>query len=110
MTQIYTNLIDDIFCLDGGKAGQSIRLHLDNYIQETLSKSKAAIRKFVKPKQVPMQLGVVLKHDLPRDPKSSRAEVDCSLLAKLQFAASWVRCDIAFTASLLARFCASAGA
>ena len=32
-----------------------------------------------------------------------------SFVAKLQFAATWVRIDIAFTVSQLARFCASAG-
>jgi hypothetical protein len=42
----------------------SIRLHLDTYIQDTLSEYKAAILKFVKPKQVIMQPGVVLEHDM----------------------------------------------
>ena len=47
----------------------SIRLHLDTYIQDTLSEYKAAIKKFVKPKQVPMQPGVVLEHDMCRASK-----------------------------------------
>jgi hypothetical protein len=42
----------------------SIRLYLDTYIQETLSEYKATIKKFVKQKQVPMQHGIVLEHNL----------------------------------------------
>jgi hypothetical protein len=42
----------------------SIRLHFDNYIQETLFEYKSAIKKFPKAKQVPMQTGVILEHDL----------------------------------------------
>ncbi len=42
----------------------SICIHLDNYIQDTVSKYKAAIKKFMKPKQVPIQPEVVLEHDL----------------------------------------------
>jgi hypothetical protein len=88
----------------------STRLHLDTYIQDTLSEYKAAIKKFVKPKQVPMQPGVVLEHDMcPETPDPREQKVYRSFVAKLQFAASWIRCDLAFTASQLARFCASAG-
>jgi hypothetical protein len=42
----------------------SIRLHLDNYIEDTLWEHEAAIKKFVKPKQMPMQPGIVLEYDL----------------------------------------------
>ncbi len=78
----------------------SIHLHLDNYIQDTVSEYKAAIKKFVKPKQVPMQPGVVLKHDVcPETPDQREQKVYSSFVAKLQFAASLIRCDIAFTAS-----------
>jgi hypothetical protein len=89
----------------------SIRLHLDNYIKHTLSEYKTAIKKFVEPKQVPMQPGIVLEHDLcPETPDPREQKVYSSFVAKLQFAASWIGCDIAFTASQLARFCVSAGA
>ncbi len=89
----------------------SISLQLDNYIHDTLSEYKAAIKKFVKPKQEPMQPGIVLEHDLcPETPDPRKQKVYRSFVGKLQFAASWIRCDIALTASQLARFCASAGA
>jgi hypothetical protein len=89
----------------------SIRLHLDIYIQDTLLEYKAAIKKFVKPKQVPMQPGIVLEHDMCQEtPDPREQKVYSSFVAKLQFAASWIRRDIAVTASQLARFCASAGA
>jgi hypothetical protein len=89
----------------------SICLHLNNYIQETLSGYKEVIKKFVKPKQVPMQPWVVLEHDLcPETPDPREQKVYCSFVAKLQFAASWIRCDIAYTASQLARLCSLPGA
>ncbi len=45
------------------KDAESIRLHLDTYIQEILEEYISTIKKFVKPKQVPMQPGVALEHD-----------------------------------------------
>ncbi len=42
---------------------ESIRLHLNMYIQETLEEYKSTIKKFLKPKQVSMQSGVVLEHN-----------------------------------------------
>ncbi len=47
--------------------------------------------------------------DCPESPDPVKQKVYMSFVAKLQFAASWVRCDIAFTASQLAWFCASVG-
>jgi hypothetical protein len=74
-----------------------------------LSEYKAAIKIFVKPKQVSMQPGAVLEHDLcPETPDPHEQKMYRSFVAKLQFAASWIRCDLAFIASQLARFCPSA--
>ena len=42
---------------------KSIKLHLDTYVQEILDEYKSTIKKFLKPKQVPMQPGVTLEHD-----------------------------------------------
>ena len=85
-------------------------IHLDTYVQETLTEYKAAVSKFLKPKKVHMQQGVMLEqNDCPETPDLVKQKVYRSFVAKLQFAASWVRCDIAFTASKMARFCASAG-
>ena len=44
-----------------------------------------------------------------QSPDLVKQKVYRSFVAKMQFAASWVRCDIAFTASQSARFCAFAG-
>ena len=42
---------------------QGINLHLDTYIQETIdaSEHQTHFKSFLKPKKVPMQLGVVLE-------------------------------------------------
>jgi hypothetical protein len=48
---------------------RSIKLHLDTYVQKILEEYKTTIKKFLKPKQVPMQPGVVLEHeDCPGTP------------------------------------------
>jgi hypothetical protein len=106
----YDDLMTSFLGMEVEQDQDSIRLHLDSYIQDTLSEYKAVIKKFVKPKQVPMQPGLVLEHDMcPETPDPREQKVYRSFVAKLQFAASWIRCDLAFTASQLARFCASAG-
>ena len=40
---------------------ENIAIHLDTCIQETLAEYKAAVTKFLKPKQVPMQPGIMLE-------------------------------------------------
>ena len=56
--------------------------------------------KFYKPKKVPMQAGAMLElENCLESPDSVRQKIYSSFVAKLQFAASWVTCDIAFTAS-----------
>ena len=89
---------------------KNFTIHLDTYIQETLAEYKATVTRFLrgKQKQVPMQPRIMLERvGCPEslDPM----KVYRSYTAKLPFAASWVRCDNAFIASQLARFCASAG-
>ena len=39
----------------------SIKLHLDTYIQETIDEYKSVIKTMLKPKTVPMQPGVMLE-------------------------------------------------
>ncbi len=57
-----------------------------------------------------IQDGVILNpEDVPELPDQRKQKYYLSFEAKLQFAATWVRIDIAFTVSQLARFCASAG-
>ncbi len=43
---------------------KSIKLHLETYVQEIFEEYKSTIKKFVKPKQVPMQPG---RMGLPAD-------------------------------------------
>ena len=89
---------------------ENLAIHLDTYIRETLAEYKAAVTKFLKQKQVQMHPGVMLElEDCRESPDPVRQKIFRSFTAKLQFAATWVRCNIAFTASQLARFCASAG-
>jgi hypothetical protein len=86
---------------------KDIAIHLDTYMRETLDEYKMAVSKILKPKKV--QPGVMLEQeDSPETPDRVKQMVYRSFVAKLQFGASWIRCDIAFTASQLARFCASA--
>ncbi len=80
--------------------GKVIKLHLDSYVQEVLKVYKKYIRKSLRPKRVSMSLGPVLDNDdclnLP-DPRKQKYYH--SFLAKLQFAASWIRFDISFSIS-----------
>ncbi len=88
---------------------KDIAIHLDTNVREALDEYMMAVSKFLEPKKVPMQQGVMLKQeDCPETPDPVE-QMYRPFVAKLQFAASWIRCDIAFTASQLARYCASAG-
>ncbi len=81
---------------------ESICLHLNTYIQETLEKFKSTIKKFFELKQVPMQPGAVLEHDdCPETPDPQVQIIFWSFSAKLQSAGGWARCDISFPASQL---------
>ena len=65
----------------------------------------------LRPKKVPISPGVILDPtDVPVLPDPRKQKYYRSFVAKLQFAATWVRIDITYTVSQLARFCASAGA
>ena len=80
------------------------------HIQEMLDEYKAFFKRDIKPKQVPMQPGVILTNDdCPETPDPREQKMYRSFLAKAQFVAHWIRYDIAFATSQLARFCASAG-
>jgi hypothetical protein len=65
----------------------------------------------LRPKKMPISPGVVLDpEDVPVLLDPHKQKYYWSFVAKLQFAATWVLIDIAFTVSQLARFCKSAGA
>jgi hypothetical protein len=86
------------------------RLHLDNYIRELLDEYKAYAQKSLRPKRIPIQPGLILtQEDSPIAPEKRKQKFYRSFVAKLQIAASWVRFDISYAVTQLARFCASAG-
>ena len=89
--------------------GEVIRLHVDSFVQEVLTECKHYIKKALRPKKVQMSPGLVLNNeDCPITPDPRKHKYYQSFIAKLQFAASWIRFDTSFTVSTLARFCASA--
>jgi hypothetical protein len=92
------------------QTARSIKIHLDHYIKEVVEGYAEYIKKALRPKKVPIAPNVILKpEDTPEVPDPSKQKFYRSFVAKLQFAATWVRFDIAFAVSQLARFCASAG-
>ena len=93
------------------QSNRSIKLHLDHYVCEMLSEYKTYIKKSLRPKRVPISPGVILRpEDSPTLPDPSKQTFYRSFVAKLQFAVSWIRFDVSFAVSQLARFSASAGA
>ncbi len=85
------------------QSGNTIKLHLDCYIQQVLAEYKAYIKKMLCPKKVPISPGVILNpEDVPELPDQRKHKYYRSFVAKLQFAATWVRIDIEFTVSQLA--------
>ena len=92
------------------QSGGVIKLHLDSYIQDVLIEYKDYIKKALRPKRVPMSPGLVLiNEDCPILPDARKQKYYRSFVAKLRFAASWIRFDTSYSVSTLARFCASAG-
>ena len=88
----------------------SIRINLDYYIEAVLEEYQKFDTRVLRGKQTPVQSGVLLsKDDSPAVPDPKRQSIYRSLVAKLQFAATWVRYDIAYAVAQLGRFCASAG-
>jgi hypothetical protein len=88
----------------------SIRINLDYCIEAILEEYQKLDARVLRGKQTPVQSGVLLsKDDSPAVPDPKRQSIYRSLVAKLQFAATWVRYDIANAVAQLGRFCASAG-
>ncbi len=104
-------LMETFLRMEVEQPGKVIKLHLDSYIQEVLTKYKEYIKKSLRPKRVQMSPGLVLyndSEDCPVTPDQRKQKHYRSFVAKLQFAASWIRPDISYAISTLARFCASA--
>ena len=74
------------------QSGKTIKLHLDCDIQQVLSDYKEYIKKMLRPKKVPISPGVILDPtDVPVLPDARKQKYYRSFVAKLQFAATWVR-------------------
>ncbi len=87
-----------------------IKIHLDHYVKEVIAVYSGYIKKSLRTKKVPMSPGVAFKaEDVPKLPHPTKQKHYHSLVAMLQFAASWIQFNISFTVSQLARFRASAG-
>ncbi len=106
----WRRLHEEILGMEIRQSSRSIKLHLDHYVREMLNKYKAYIKKLLQPKHVPISLGVILRpEDSPTLPDPSKQKFHRSFVAKLQFAALWIRFNVSFAVLQLARFCASAG-
>jgi len=102
--------MDRFLGLSVEQSKEDISLHLDAYMAETLEEYQKMVNRTIRPKNTPMQPGNVLHPEdspLVLDPK--RQAIYRSMVARLQYAATWVRFDISYTVAQLARFCASAG-
>jgi hypothetical protein len=96
--------------LEVEQKGEGISICLDKYIEELIGEYQVMHAKFIKPKAVPMSPGLLLDNsDCPELPDPVKQKQYRSMIAKVQFAAYWIRFDISYTTSQLARFCASAG-
>ena len=85
-------LMETFLGMEVEQPGKVIRLHLDSYIQEVLTEYKAYIKKALRLKKVPMSPGIVLNNeDCPITPDPRKQKYYRSFIAKLQFAASWIR-------------------
>ena len=90
--------------LEVEQSEEGISLHLDTYIQELVEEYRLIHKKFIKPKKVPMSPGLVLDNsDCPELPDPVKQKQFRSMLAKVQFAAYWIRFDISYPAAQLAR-------
>ncbi len=92
------------------RSNRSIKLHFDHYVCEMLNEYKVHIKNRKDPSVFISQGGILRPEDSPTLPDPSKQKFYRSLVTKLQFAASWIRFDVSFAISQLARFSASAGA
>jgi hypothetical protein len=87
-----------------------IKIHLDNYVKEFIAEYSGYIKKSLRPKKLPTPPGMTFKaKDVPELPDQIEQKHYSPFVAKLQFAATWIRFDISFVVSQLAQFCALAG-
>jgi hypothetical protein len=86
-----------------------IELHLDNYVQEILEDYKNWSKKKVGLRRIPMQPGINLSMEEVPDTPTVDQSVFRSFVMRLNFAAQYVRFDMAFPVSQLARFTTNAG-
>ena len=86
------------------QSSKSIKIHLDNYVKDVVAQYAEYIKKALRPKKVPISPGVAFKpEDASELPDPLKQKYYRSFVAKLQFAATWIRFDISFAVSQLAR-------
>ena len=91
------------------QSSKSIKIHLDNYVKDVVAEYAAHIKKALRPKKVPIFPGVAFKaEDAKELPDPLKQKYYRSFVAQLQFVATWIRFDISFAVSQLARYCAAA--
>ena len=86
-----------------------IHLHMDNYVDTALKEYKSFVRRTLRPKKLPNAPNHQLTMDDIPEHQDPQAKFYRSFVMKLQYVATWVRFDISFTASQLARHVASPG-
>ena len=104
------SIMESFLGMEVEQSRNAIRLHLDKYVHDIVSEYETYADKPVRLKLVPSQPGLMLtRDDCPMVPDPTQQRKYRSVIAKLQFAATWIRFDISFSVAQLARFCASAG-
>jgi hypothetical protein len=102
--------METFLCMVVEQKDKCIKIHVDKYVKEVIAEYTGYIKKLIRPKKVPTSLAVALKaEDVPELPDPTRQKHYRLFVAKLQFAATWIRFHISFAVLPLARFCASAG-
>jgi hypothetical protein len=100
-------LMDWFIRLSVEQTYSSITLHLEQYISDAIGQYKTFATKSLQPKITPMQPGSNLSlssDDSPATPDPRRQTHYRLMIATLQFAETWMRFDITFAISQLARF------
>ena len=86
------------------QSSKSIKIHLDTYAKDVVAEYAEYIKKLssklcrpqpLRPKKVPISPGVAFKpEDASEVPDPLKQKYNRSFVAKLQFAATWIRFDI----------------
>ncbi len=79
------------------REAKSVKIHLDNYVKDVITECLGYIKKWLRPKKLPISLGVAFKAEHVLElPDLLKQKHGRSFVAKLQFAATWILFDISF--------------